>query len=517
MKMAGDTLDGCMPSKIVQEDMEVGQTGGEVGEFNASQEINSQPATQPLDASFDMETQSQRDEEDGVWGQLYPHCGTFPRISLSQDSFKLGRAKTSDYVIRESDMGSNRWLTAVSKCQCEIIKNDKGVFLKDRSSNGTWVNGRKVGKDCTWPLDHNAEICFAGANKKVFVFMSSEVQADKFPLALTNKYTVSKVLGRGATGEVRLGFRIPDLHRVAIKIICKRTNSTISSKEASQVLNEVKILQSVSHPCVINLEDVIDTKDFLFIVLELAEGGELFDKIIERTKMNEVEAKLHFFQIASAIKYLHSKNICHRDLKPENVLLCTVDDANPIVKITDMGLSKLVDLGTVLKTFCGTPQYIAPEVVTSAGMQDSTYTMKVDCWSMGVILYILLSGTPPFSEDRKCGLNLRTQILQANYQFYPQLFDTISSQAKDLITKLLKASPDERISAEDILKHPWLQDSQVIRRANMLMATQVKSKKRLVEEDEVDTIPDKRMKVSESVSLFRTPQVVSGGIFNPPV
>ena len=82
MKMAGDTLDGCMPSKIVQEDMEVGQTGGEVGEFNASQEINSQPATQPLDASFDMETQSQRDEEDGVWGQLYPHCGTFPRCGL---------------------------------------------------------------------------------------------------------------------------------------------------------------------------------------------------------------------------------------------------------------------------------------------------------------------------------------------------------------------------------------------------------------------------------------------------
>ena len=81
MKMAGDTLDGCMPSKIVQEDMEVGQTGGEVGEFNASQEINSQPATQPLDASFDMETQSQRDEEDGVWGQLYPHCGTFPRCA----------------------------------------------------------------------------------------------------------------------------------------------------------------------------------------------------------------------------------------------------------------------------------------------------------------------------------------------------------------------------------------------------------------------------------------------------
>jgi serine/threonine-protein kinase Chk2 len=91
-----------------------------------------------------------------------------------------------------------------------------------------------------WPLEHNAVICFAGANKKVFVFMATEEQTDIFPATLTNKYTVSKVLGRGATGEVRLGFRIPDLHRVAIKIICKRTNSTISTKEASQYVETTK-------------------------------------------------------------------------------------------------------------------------------------------------------------------------------------------------------------------------------------------------------------------------------------
>ena len=158
------------------------------------------------------------------------------------------------------------------------------------------------------------------------------------------------------------------------------------------MLNEVKILQSVSHPNVINLEDVIDTKDYLFIVLELAEGGELFEKIIEKTRLNESEAKLHFYQMASAIQYLHSKKICHRDLKPENVLLCSQDDSNPVIKITDMGLSKLVDLGTVLQTYCGTPQYMAPEVIMGAGQ----YSLKVDCWGLGVILFILLSGTPPF-------------------------------------------------------------------------------------------------------------------------
>jgi len=228
-------------------------------------------------------------------------------------------------------------------------------------------------------------------------------------------------------------------------------------------------------------------------------GGELFDKIIEKTKLNENEAKLHFFQIASAISYLHSKKICHRDLKPENVLLCTTDETQPIVKITDMGLSKLVHLETRLKTFCGTPQYIAPEVVSSAGLPDSSYNVKVDCWSLGVILYILLSGTPPFSEDRTCGLNLRAQILQANFQFYPSLFDSISAPAKDLIRKLLRTNPEERLSAEEILRHPWLQDQAMIKKADCLMDTQRKSKKRVLGEEEAGG-GEKRARVGEVVA-----------------
>jgi len=490
-----DQPDGCFPSKpAVPDQMECYQ----------QQEVafpSSQPATQPLDGSFEMDDSQSQNPMEGVWGQLYPHCGTFPRLPLRTDAFRLGRAKSCDYVIRQSDMGSEKWWTAISKCQCEIIKDKGGVFLRDKSSNGTWVNGYKVGKDKMYPLEHNAEISFAGANKKVYVFMSSEPSSDVFPSELTSKYTVSKVLGKGACGEVRLGFRIPDLHRVAIKIVCKKTTTTTfnGGVNSTSVLNEVRILQSVSHPCIINLEDVIDTPNFLFIVLELAEGGELFDKIIEKTKLNENEAKLHFFQIASAISYLHSKKICHRDLKPENVLLCTTDETQPIVKITDMGLSKLVHLETRLKTFCGTPQYIAPEVVSSAGLPDSSYNVKVDCWSLGVILYILLSGTPPFSEDRTCGLNLRAQILQANFQFYPSLFDSISAPAKDLIRKLLRTNPEERLSAEEILRHPWLQDQAMMKKADCLMDTQRKSKKRVLGEEEAGG-GEKRARVGEVVA-----------------
>ena len=132
---------------------------------------------------------------------------------------------------------------------------------------------------------------------------------------------------------------------VTIKIKCKRTIIITfnGGDSSSNVLNKVWILQLVNHPCIISLEDVIDTPNFLFIVLELPEGADLFDKIIEKTKLKEAEAKLHFFQIAWAIKYKHFKKICHGEMKPENVLLCLSDESLPIVMIKDMGLSKLVD------------------------------------------------------------------------------------------------------------------------------------------------------------------------------
>ena len=152
-----------------------------------SQDMNLQPATQPLDGSFEMEEGCQIE---GVWGQLYPHSGTFPRLALKQEMFRLGGAKTRDYVIRESDMGGSKWLNSVSKCQCQVVRNSTGVFLREKSSNKFWVNSNKVGKDNIWPLKHNSEICFLGWNKKA--------TSGSFPPEMTTKNTVSKVLGKEA-------------------------------------------------------------------------------------------------------------------------------------------------------------------------------------------------------------------------------------------------------------------------------------------------------------------------------
>lgn len=227
---------------------------------------------------------------------------------------------------------------------------------------------------------------------------------------------------------------------------------------------------TIDHPCVIQLLDVIDTENNLYIILELADGGELFDKIMEKVKFSEKEAKLYFYQMVSGVKYLHSKNIAHRDLKPENILLSS-DDLNPLIKITDMGLSKLVDHTTFLQTFCGTPQYLAPEVLISRVRGDGSYGFEVDMWSLGVILYILLSGCPPFSTERTDKTLVR-QVCDGDYSFPRSKWANISDSAIDLVTKLMTVEKNNRLTAEQALSHPWLNDTDNVDRAKSLMDTE---------------------------------------------
>ena len=210
----------------------------------------------------------------------------------------------------------------------------------------------------------------------------------------------------------------------------------------------------MSHPNIISLEDLIQTPEHLYIVLELAEGGEL-KKMIGKEELNESLARIYFQQIAGAIDYLHSRQICHRDLKLENILICSEDQNNPIIKIADMGLSKFADQ-TMLKTICGTRAYLAPEILEAAsslGTQD--YTVKVDCWALGVILYELLFGKKPFSPERNTKLSVGEQIRTGDYVFPPKA-ELISSEALDLIQKLLILEPSRRLSSRDLLGHAWL-------------------------------------------------------------
>ncbi|XP_023214969.1 serine/threonine-protein kinase Chk2-like isoform X2 [Centruroides sculpturatus] len=357
---------------------------------------------------------------DGVWGKLFPCNSKFMSLVLTKDKYTFGRDSECDYCFNSPQLKSHSSFTSLSKFHFSLIreKTSTGIFtlLEDHSSNGTYINGVKVGKTNKQLLTNNDEISLIVKKNRAFVYMDEKAEENsQYPVQITNKYTVSTMLGRGTCGEVRLIFEKGTCYRYALKIISKKTFSS-SNNEAilkRNIMNEVNVLRSLDHPCIVKVEDVIDTEDTLYIVLELVEGGELFDRVVSVDHFDEPTAKLLFYQMVVAVKYLHDQEITHRDLKPENILL-SGEENETVIKVTDFGLSKFVNEQTMLKTFCGTPTYLAPEIIVSAG--SGSYTKAIDCWSLGVILYICLVGYPPFSDDYK-DMPLTDQIIQGRYRF----------------------------------------------------------------------------------------------------
>lgn len=257
-------------------------------------------------------------------------------------------------------------------------------------------------------------------------------------------YTLEEELGRGTFSIVRKGVSKKNGESAAVKIIDK---SRIQDKK-DMLKAEVDILKNVEHPNIVLLKEMFETQSYIFLVMELISGGELFDKICERGSYNELDASKIVRDILQAVNYLHKKGIMHRDLKPENLLFESSKPDAPI-KLADFGLSAFVGDENMLKTACGTPGYVAPEVLLGY-----KYTVAVDMWSVGVIMYILLCGFPPFYEDNVVALF--EQIIEGNYSFPDPYWTEITDSAKHLISQLLQVEPEKRYSAEQALKHPWV-------------------------------------------------------------
>jgi calcium/calmodulin-dependent protein kinase I len=263
-------------------------------------------------------------------------------------------------------------------------------------------------------------------------------------MSITDKYIIQDELGRGAFSIVKLAVEKETGNKYAVKIIHKSN----VGQDMARLQTEMEILKKVNHPNIISLKEIIDTKNCLFIVTELVTGGELFDKIVELGQYSEKDAATLVSKMVSAIDYLHDINIVHRDLKPENLLL--KDAANiSEVKLADFGLSKIVGTKVMMQTACGTPGYVAPEVLNATG-----YDKEVDMWSIGVITYILLCGFPPFYNDSLP--ELFEQIMKADYDFPEDYWKDVSEEAKDFIRRLLVVDPSKRMTGKDALKHPWL-------------------------------------------------------------
>ncbi|XP_059457559.1 CBL-interacting serine/threonine-protein kinase 5-like [Corylus avellana] len=257
------------------------------------------------------------------------------------------------------------------------------------------------------------------------------------------KYEMGRLLGQGTFAKVYYGKNLVSDESVAIKLI----NKDNVKKEGliEQIKREISVMRLVRHPNVVELKEVMATKAKIFFVMEYVKGGELFAKVA-KGKLKEDLARKYFQQLVSAIDFCHSRGVSHRDLKPENLLL----DDNEDLKVSDFGLSALPEQlwnDGLLHTQCGTPAYVAPEVLRKKGYDGA----KADIWSCGVILFVLLAGYLPFQADNL--MKMYRKVFKAEFEF-PQWFST---DAKQLISQLLVSDPAKRISILEIMQNPWFQ------------------------------------------------------------
>ncbi|KAJ2979145.1 hypothetical protein NUW58_g7275 [Xylaria curta] len=380
--------------------------------------------------------------------------------SVPSGGYLIGRHPECDVII-DDPIVSNR--------HCLIFTENKGddtvAIMEDLSSNGTFVNEAIVGRNKRRELQEQDEIAVMDKARFIFRYPRSRTSS-----AFLQQYTLLERLGKGHFAEVYLCIEKSTGQRYAVKIFTK--NPAVEERSKMEGLQqEIAVLMGVNHPNVLCLKDTFNEKNAVYLVLELAPEGELFNHIVAKQKLTEDETRKLFSQLFQGIKYLHDRNIVHRDIKPENILLV---DKDVHVKLADFGLAKIIGEESFTTTLCGTPSYVAPEILADG--RHRKYTKAVDIWSLGVVLYICLCGFPPFSDElysRDFPYTLSQQIRSGRFDYPSPYWDSVGDPARkfayllnvsskaltvvvDLIDHMLVVEPGKRFTVDECLRHPWL-------------------------------------------------------------
>ncbi|KAI5964213.1 DUN1 [Candida pseudojiufengensis] len=397
----------------------------------------------------------------------------------------IGRSSKCDIKISGIDTSSKH-------CKLILTKSEfsQKIYLKliDLSSNGIWLNDEKINKLHYEILKSGDKLQF-GKTGGCFIFkyeddnenenedeeISDLEQNHENNNSFFDDYILGKQLGSGHYAIVKEGKNKKTGENVAVKIFHPNKTNVPNSQYNNKLKQEMSLLLSINHPNIVKfIKHYIEPNKFgsfnTFLVLEKMNNGELFQRIITKTKLSPIETKAIFKQLLSGVKYLHDNNIIHRDIKPENILLDITPRSSPSekqtgpwdyneidlkVKIADFGLAKFIGELNFTNTLCGTPAYVAPEILNNSNNRN--YSKKVDLWSSGVLLYVCLCGFPPFS-DELAPPNMKEQILTGKYAFYSPYFDEIDDIILDLITNLLQVDPNERFDIEQTLNHEWFKE-----------------------------------------------------------
>ncbi|KAI8987226.1 kinase-like domain-containing protein [Pilobolus umbonatus] len=292
--------------------------------------------------------------------------------------------------------------------------------------------------DRTFKSDNepNSELIRQGLSRLTLNYKPKRKNYRKLNL---NDFKLKCTIGTGSFGRVHLAQSRVNNRHYAIKAVEKY--NVVRLKRVDHINNEPTILREIAHPFLITLWDAFQDDTHLFMVMEYASGGELFSILKQKKKFSEEDAKFYSAEIVLALTYLHSKNIVYRDLKPENILI----DATGHIKLTDFGFAKRIDKMTW--TVCGTPDYIAPEIILSRG-----YTKAVDWWGLGVLLFEMITGRAPFQDSNP--INLYQKILECQID-WPE---DISESLKDLLQNLLTSDLKTRFDGDNVIQHPWFED-----------------------------------------------------------